>query len=93
MDQSVGQYVPKHEQRRRTIVGLFWSVLSSHDSSKTTFYEAFKEQGILESNMYQFTIKSGTSSQLDVGHIDNTRFSQSRVGERESKRRVFENGC
>ena len=47
MDQSVGQYVPKHEQRRRTIVGLFWSVLSSHDSSKTTFYEAFKGQGIL----------------------------------------------
>lgn len=47
VDQSVGQCVPKHEQRRRTIVGLFWSVLSSHDSSKTTFYEAFKGQGIL----------------------------------------------
>lgn len=47
VDQSVEQCVPKHEQRRRTIVWLFWSVLSSHDSSKTTFYEAFKGQGIL----------------------------------------------
>lgn len=76
------------------MVGFFWPVLSSHKSSKLTFYEAFKEQGILESNMYQFTIKSGTSSQLDEGYIDDTRFlRKSRVSERESKTNVLEDVC
>ena len=94
MIQRVVQCVPEHEQGRRAVVGFFWPVLSSHNSSKLTFYEAFKEQGILESNVYQFTIKSGTSSQLDEGYIDDTRFlRKSRVSERESKTNVLEDVC
>lgn len=59
------------------IVGLSWPLLSSYNSSEPTFYEAFQRQKLLKSNVYQFTLKADSTSYLDVGQIDTSKFSGS----------------